>query len=32
MCDKATNTCPFVFNFVPGRYKTRDMRNKDVFK
>ena len=30
MCDKAVDTCPFVFDPVPDRYKTPEMFDKAV--
>ena len=28
MCDKAVDTCHFLFDFVPDRYKTQEMNDK----
>ena len=30
MCDKAVNTCPLVFDFVPDRYITQELCDKVV--
>ena len=32
MCDKAVDTCPFVFDSVPDRYKTQEMHDTVVSK
>ena len=30
MCDKAVNTCPFIFDSVSDCYKTQEMSNKVI--
>ena len=32
MCDKAADTCPFIFDSVPDWYKTQEIYNKIAFK
>ena len=32
MCDKAVDTCPFVFEYVPDRYVTQELCDKAVFE
>ena len=32
MCDKAVDTCPFVFNSIPGLHKTQEKCDKVVSK
>ena len=30
MCDRAVNTCPFIFDSVSDCYKTQEMSNKVI--